>query len=284
MKNFFKTAFFLTLLTLLLVWLGAAVGGRQGVIISFVFACIINFGAYWFSDKIVLAIYRAKPVSREEAPQLYATVEKLTASANIPMPKIYIIPTHTPNAFATGRDPSHAAVAVTEGIMGMLSEDELEGVLAHELAHVKNRDILTQTIVATIAGAISMIAYMVRWGAMFGGIGGRGGDRRDSGNAIGLLAMAIIAPIAAMLIQLAISRAREYQADASGAHICKRPLSLAHALAKLQNANQRIPMDANPNTAHMFIVNPLSGKGFLTLFSTHPPLENRIAKLESMAK
>ena len=281
MKNFFKTTFLLTLLTLLLVWLGLAIGGRSGMIGGFIFAVIMNFGAYWFSDKIVLAMYRAKALSEQEAPQLYSMVRRLSSSAAVPMPKIYVIPTPTPNAFATGRDPSHAAVAVTRGIMEMLPEEELEGVLAHELAHVKNRDILTQTVVATIAGAISMLAYMARWAAIFGG--GRDSDRRGSGNIIGLLAMTIIAPIAATLIQLAISRAREYQADASGARICKSPLSLARALGKLQYANSRIPLDANPNTAHLFIVNPLNGGGLLKLFSTHPPIEDRIKRLEDMA-
>lgn len=282
MKNFLKTAFFLTLLTLLLIWLGAAIGGERGVMTAFIFAMVMNFGAYWFSDKIVLAMYRAQPLTEQEAPQIYDMVRRLTSSAGIPVPKIYAIPTQTPNAFATGRDPNHAAVAVTQGIMNMLSEDELEGVLAHEIAHVKNRDILIQTVVATIAGAISMLAYMVRWAAMFG-FGGRS-NRRDSGNVIGLLAMTIIAPIAAMLVQLAISRTREYQADASGANISKKPLSLARALGKLHYANSRIPLQANPNTAHLFIVSPLSGAGLVKLFSTHPPVEDRMAKLEAMVK
>lgn len=282
MKNFLKTTFFLTVLTLLLIWLGAAIGGGRGVMTAFIFAMVMNFGAYWFSDKIVLAMYRAQPVTEQEAPQIYGMVRRLTSSAGIPVPKIYTIPTQTPNAFATGRDPNHAAVAVTQGIMNMLSEDELEGVLAHEIAHVKNRDILIQTVVATIAGAISMLAYMVRWAAMFG-FGGRG-NRRDSGNVIGLLVMTIIAPIAAMLIQLAISRSREYQADASGANISKSPLSLARALGKLHYANSRIPLQANPNTAHLFIVSPLRGGGLVKLFSTHPPVEDRIKKLEGMAR
>lgn len=283
MKNFLKTAFFLTLLTLLLIWIGAAIGGKVGVVIAFAFALAMNFGAYWFSDKIVLAMYRAQPVTEAEAPQPYDIVRRLSSSAGVPMPKIYIIPTQTPNAFATGRDPNHAAVAVTHGIMNMLSADELEGVLAHEIAHVKNRDILIQTVVATIAGAISMLAYMARWAAIFG-FGGRGGNRRGSGNVLGLLVMTIIAPIAAMLIQLAISRTREYQADASGANISRRPLSLARALGKLQHANSRVPLQANPNTAHLFIVNPLRGGGFVKLFSTHPPIEDRVKRLEEMAR
>jgi heat shock protein HtpX len=283
MKNFFKTTFLLTLLTVLFIWLGFLMGGNSGMVTGLVFAAIMNFGAWWFSDKIVLAMYGAKPLSETEAPVVYKTVKKLVSSASMPMPKIYLIDNPTPNAFATGRDINHAAVAVTGGIMTMLSEDELEGVLAHEIAHIKNRDTLIQTIVATIAGAISMLAYMARWTTMFTGAGSRSDDRRGSGNAAALLVMAIVAPIAAMLIQLAISRSREYQADATGAGISKRPLSLANALKKLQYANNKMPLDANPNTAHLFIVNPLSGSAFLRLFSTHPPLEERIKKLEGMA-
>jgi len=280
MKNFFKTAFLLTLLTLLLIWLGAAIGGRTGVIVAFCLALILNFVSYWYSDKIVLAIYRAQPAQEAEFPVLFRAVSDLTQAASVPMSKIYIIPTQTPNAFATGRDPNHAAVAVTHGILSVLSEDELRGVLSHEIAHVKNRDILIQTVVATIAGAISMIAYMARWTAFFGGSRGRRG-----GNIIGILVMSIVAPIVAMLIQLAISRTREYQADESGARISGAPLSLANALRKLTLASKRIPMrGANPNTAHLFIVNPLSGSGLVRLFSTHPPLEDRIARLERMAK
>ena len=280
MKNFFKTAFFLTLLTLLFVSLGAAIGGRSGVITAFIFACVMNFVAYWFSDKIVLAMYRAKALTPEEAPELYDIVRKVASGAGVPVPKLYLMQMDTPNAFATGRDPKHASIAVTSGIMGILSAEELEGVLAHEIAHVRNRDILIQTVVATVAGAISMLANMARWSAYVGG--GRS-NRRDSGNTIGLLAMTIVAPIAAMLIQLAISRTREYQADASGAEICKKPLALASALEKLQYANKRIPMQASTNTAHLFIVSPLSGGGFVKLFSTHPPLEERIARLKEMA-
>jgi len=280
-KNFLKTTFLLTLLTLLLIWLGAAIGGRTGVMVAFVFAIIMNFVSYWYSDKIVLAMYRAQPAPEAKFPHLYRIVSNLSTEAGVPIPRIYIIPIDTPNAFATGRDPHHAAVAVTRGILRILSEDELKGVLAHEVAHVKNRDILIQTVTATIAGAVSMAAYMARWAAIFGGYGGR--SRRD-GNVIGLLVMAIIAPIAAMLIQLAISRTREYQADATGAKISNAPLSLASALKKLSDASQRYPMQANPNTAHLFIVNPLSAKGFLKLFSTHPPLKDRIARLESMAQ
>ncbi|UCH11849.1 MAG: zinc metalloprotease HtpX [Candidatus Omnitrophota bacterium] len=280
MKNFFKTAFLLTLLTLLLIWLGAAIGGRVGVIVAFCFALVLNFVSYWYSDKIVLAIYRAQPAQEAEFPVLFRAVSDLAHAASVPMPKIYIIPTKTPNAFATGRDPNHAAVTVTHGILSILSEDELRGVLSHEIAHVKNRDILIQTVVATIAGAISMIAYMARWTTFF-----RGGRGSRGGNIIGILVMSIIAPIVAMLIQLAISRTREYQADESGARISGTPLSLANALRKLTMASKRIPMrGANPNTAHLFIVNPLSGSGLVRLFSTHPPLEDRIARLEKMAQ
>lgn len=283
MKNFFKTAFLLTLITLLLIWLGAAIGGRSGVVIAFCFALVLNFVSYWYSDKIVLAMYRAQPAIETEYPQLHRVVADLSQSAGVPMPKIYIIPIQTPNAFATGRDPKHAAVAVTHGILKLISEDELRGVLSHEIAHVKNRDILIQTVVATIAGAISMIAYMARWAVMFGNTGDR--DRRGGGNALGILIMSIIAPIVAMLIQLAISRAREYQADESGARISHKPLSLANALKKLTIASRQIPMrEANPNTAHLFIVSPLSGQGMLALFSTHPPLEERIARLERLAR
>ncbi len=282
MKNFFKTAFLLTMLTLLLIWLGAAIGGRTGVIIAFCFALALNFVSYWYSDKIVLKMYRAQPAPESKFPTLHRIVSGLSQSANMPMPKIYIVPTQTPNAFATGRDPNHAAVAVTQGVMQLLSEDELRGVLSHEIAHVKNRDILIQSVVATIAGAISMIAYMARFAAIFGGVGGR--DRRGSGNIIGILVMSIVAPIVAMLIQLAVSRSREYQADESGSRISGAPLSLANALKKLTAASKRVPMQANPSTAHLFIVNPLSGSGLVKLFSTHPPLEDRIARLQEMAQ
>jgi heat shock protein HtpX len=273
----------LTALTVLFIFIGQLLGGRQGMIIAFGFAVLMNFFSYWFSDKIVLAMYRAKPVTEAEAPRLVQMVRLLTQQSGLPMPKVYIIPGTSPNAFATGRNPSHAAVAVTEGILDLLSADELEGVLAHELAHVKNRDILTSSIAATVAGAISMLANMAYFGAMFGGYGGRN-DRSGGGNAIGLLIMAIVAPIAALLIQMAISRSREYAADATGAKISGKPLSLANALRKLQSGVQRRPMgDANPATAHMFIVNPLSGRSFASLFATHPPMEERIARLEQLA-
>ncbi len=255
-------------------------GGRTGTIIAFIFAFGMNFFSYWYSDKIVLAMYRAKPVSRSEYPELHSIVGELTRKISIPSPKIYIIDNPAPNAFATGRDPEHAAVAVTTGILNLLSRDELEGVLAHELAHVKNRDTLIQTVVATIAGALTMLASMGRFAAMFGGLGG---DRdRNDGGVIGLLIMSIVAPIAAMMIQLAISRAREYQADESGAKISGKPHALANALKKLESATKQIPMQASTNTAHLFIVNPLRNVGFAVLFSTHPSIESRVARLESM--
>jgi heat shock protein HtpX len=279
--NGFKTLMLLTALTVLFLMIGAAVGGQQGMVTAFFFAVLMNFFSYWFSDKIVLAMYRAREVKETDAPDLFGLVRRNAQQAGLPMPRVYIVPTNSLNAFATGRNPKHAAVAFTEGIIEHLSEDELEGVLAHELAHIKNRDILTQTIAATIAGAISMLAFMARWGAIFGGYGGR--DRDDAGGVIGLLAMAIVAPLAAMFIQMGISRSREYAADATGAKICGRPLSLANALRKLHIASQKRPLPAHQSTAHMFIVNPLSGRSFARLFSTHPPMEERIARLEAMA-
>ncbi|MDD2308465.1 MAG: zinc metalloprotease HtpX [Desulfuromonadaceae bacterium] len=284
MNNIIKTTFLLSLLTILLVFMGGAVGGQGGMMIAFLIAAAMNFGSYWFSDKIVLRMYNAREVTREIHPSFYGIIESLAGRAGLPMPKVYIIPDDSPNAFATGRNPHHAAVAATEGILRLLTPDELEGVMAHELAHVKNRDILISTIAATFAGAISMIGTMLQWGAMFGA--GRGDDEDGGGigGMVGSLALAIIAPIAAMLIQMAVSRSREYQADASGAEICGRPLALAGALRKLHNASQAIPMlDARPATAHMFIVNPLTGGGMRTLFSTHPPMEERIVRLQSLA-
>jgi heat shock protein HtpX len=284
MMNRFKTTILLTLLTMLLVFMGGAIGGQGGMIIAFVMAAVMNVGSYWFSDKIVLKMYNAQEITREVHPSFYGMVERLAGRAGLPMPKVYIIPDDSPNAFATGRNPDHAAVAATEGILRILTPDELEGVMAHELAHVKNRDILISTIAATIAGAISMIGNMLQWGAMFGA--GRSDDDEGGGigGMIGSLAMAIIAPIAAMLIQMAVSRSREYLADASGAEICGRPLALAGALRKLHNVSQAIPLhDARPATAHMFIVNPLTGGGMMSLFSTHPPMEERIARLENLA-
>ena len=278
--NTLKTAFFLTLLTLLLVFIGRLLGGNSGMIIALVFAAILNLGSYWFSDKIVLRMYRAQKIEESDNPGLYRLVRRIASQAGLPMPKVYIIPTDSPNAFATGRNPEHSAVAVTSGILRILSEEELEGVISHEMSHIKNRDILISSIVATVAGAISMLAQMAQFAAIFGG----GRDEENRGGGLGLLFMAIIAPIAALLIQLAISRSREYQADESGAKISHKPLALAGALKKLSYASQRIPLEANPSTAHLFIVNPLTGGGLASLFSTHPPLEERISRLEGLAK
>ncbi len=271
----FKTFILLVGLTLVLIFVGQVLGGREGMIYAFGIALVMNFVSYWFSDKIVLAMYRAKEVPAKDAPKLHRVVNNLCQLAQLPTPKVYIIPGATPNAFATGRDPNHSAVAVTEGILQLLSEDELEGVLAHELAHIQNRDILIATIAAVIAGAITMIASMARWAAIFGS---RNDD--EGQNPLVFIVMLVVAPLAAMLIQMAISRSREYLADASGARMCGKPLSLANALRKLTLGVQRIPMDANPATAHMFIVSPFLGGGLMTLFSTHPSIESRVAKLE----
>ena len=273
--NTIKTTLLLGGLTLLLVYGGAALGGEQGMILAFVFAVAMNFGAYFFSDKIVLRMYGAREVSEREYPRLVQTVREIVRRANLPMPKVYIVPSSQPNAFATGRNPEHAAIAVTEGILSLLDEEEMAGVLAHELAHVNNRDILIGTIAATIAGAVSMLANMAQWALIFGG--GRSNER--SGHPAVMIVMMIVAPIAAMLIQMAISRTREYQADATAAALIGSGLPLARALSKLQKGAERIPMDAEPATAHMFIVNPLSGSGMMSLFSTHPPIEKRIARL-----
>ncbi|HXY13324.1 MAG TPA: zinc metalloprotease HtpX [Terriglobales bacterium] len=277
MGNTFKTAFLLTLLTLLLLLIGRAFGGDNGMIIALVFAAIMNFVSYFYSDKIALAMYRAQPVTREELPRVYQVVERLTQKIGIPMPKIYVIPNDSPNAFATGRNPSHASVAVTQGILNLLNDEELEGVLAHELGHVNNRDILISSVAATVAGAITMLASMGRWAMMFGGMGGR--DDRDRGGGLAALFMLILAPIAATLIQLAVSRSREYQADASGAHYTGNPYALASALAKLDAYSRRLPMQATPSTAHLFIIQPLLGMSFGSLFSTHPPIAKRIERL-----
>jgi heat shock protein HtpX len=273
MPNTVKTAFLLGTLSALLLLAGQAVGGQAGLTVALAIAAVMNFGSYWFSDKIVLAMYRAREVGPEHP--LSRIVARLAARAGLPMPRVYIIPTDTPNAFATGRNPEHAAVAATEGILGLLSDDEIEGVMAHELAHVKNRDILISSVAATIAAAIMVLASMARWGAM---LGGRGNDR-NGGNALALLATALIAPIAAMIIQAAISRAREFGADRTGAEIAGRPHGLANALRKIEAAVRRKPLPANPATSHMFIVKPFSGEGILSLFSTHPPTEERIARL-----
>ncbi|HYA35122.1 MAG TPA: zinc metalloprotease HtpX [Candidatus Binataceae bacterium] len=281
MTSFLKTTILLGVLTAILIGIGTMAGGTRGAEIAFVFAAVMNFGSYWFSDRIVLASYGAQPLDASTAPELFSIVQELSHSAGIPMPRLYLIDSDTPNAFATGRNPNNAAVAVTRGIMRMCSRDELKGVLGHELSHVINRDILTSSIAATLAGAIMMLASMLRWGAIFGGLGGRDEDER--GGIVGLIVAAIVAPLAASLVQLAISRTREYQADASGAKLVHNPMSLANALRKLESANERIPLDASPATAHMFIVNPLSAEGFQRLFSTHPPIEERIRRLEAMA-
>jgi len=273
-----KTIFLLVTLTLILVWAGAAIGGKQGMTIALIFAFGMNFFAYWFSDKIVLRMYGAQEVSESEAPELFRIVRTLTQKAGMPMPKVYVMQKEQPNAFATGRNPKHAAVAVTTGIMRILSREELQGVIGHELAHIKHRDILISTIAATIAGAVSYLAQMAQWAMIFGGRG----DDEEGGNPIAAIIMIIVGPIAALIVQMAISRSREYAADEGGARLAGNPRYLAGALRKLHMASQKIPMNANPATSHMFIVNPLSGGGILRLFSTHPPIEERIARLESM--
>jgi heat shock protein HtpX len=277
MGNTFKTAFLLTAMTLLLLMIGRAFGGQNGMAIALALAVVMNFVAYFFSDKIALATYRAQPATREQLPRVYAVVERLTQKIGLPMPKIYVLPSDSPNAFATGRNPQHASVAVTNGILNLLTDEELEGVLAHELGHVNNRDILISSIAATIAGAITMLANMGKWAMIFGGFGGR--DDRDRGGGLGALFMLILAPIAAMLIQLAVSRSREYQADASGAHYTGNPYALASALRKLDAYSRRIPMVASPSTAHLFIIQPLLGVNVRGLFSTHPPIAKRIERL-----
>ena len=281
MSNVFKTGLLLAVLTVMLVLIGGAIGGRQGMLVAFFVAVAMNFISYWFSDKMVLAAYGAQPIEEAAAPRLYAIVHRLATRAGIPMPRVYLIPSETPNAFATGRNPEHAVVAVTEGIMRILDEEELEGVLAHELSHVKNRDVLISTIAATLAGAITYLAHMAQWAAMFGG---RGRDDEEGGsNPIAMILLAVLAPIAALLVQMAVSRSREFQADATGAKVAGKSWGLMKALEKLQMANQQMPMsDATPATAHLFIVNPLSGATLMRLFSTHPPLEERIARLRAM--
>ena len=277
MGNTFKTAFLLTALTLLLMFIGRYFGGQNGMLLALVFAAVMNFVSYFYSDKIALAMYRAQPVTREQLPRAYAAVERLTQKIGLPMPKIYVIPTESPNAFATGRNPQHASVAVTHGILGLLNDEELEGVLAHELGHVGNRDILISSVAATIAGAITMLASMGRFAMIFGGMGG--GDREERGGGLSGLFMLIVAPIAASLIQLAVSRSREYQADATGAKYTGNPYALASALQKLDTYSKRVPMAASPSTAHLFIIQPLLGMNFGSLFSTHPPIAKRIERL-----
>jgi heat shock protein HtpX len=277
-----RTTLLLGALTGIIMVIGQFVGGTTGMTIAFIFAIIMNFGAYWFSDKMVLAAYGARQVTEAEAPGLYRIVHNLALGARMPMPKVYLIPSESPNAFATGRNPQNAAVAVTEGLMRMMNERELTGVLAHELAHVQNRDILISTIAATLAGVIVHVANMAQWAAMFGGF--QRSDNEEGGSStLSMILMAILAPIAAMIIQMAISRTREFAADQTGARMSGDPLALASALQKLGLASQRIPMDASPQTSHLFIVNPLFGGGISKLFSTHPPLEERIARLQTMA-
>ena len=279
--NTIRTTLLLGALTGLLMLIGGYFGGKSGVVIAFLFAMVMNFGSYWFSDKIVLRMYKAQEISESQAPELYGIVKNLALRGDLPIPRVYVIPENTPNAFATGRDENHAVVAVTEGIMRILNRDELEGVIGHELTHIKNKDMLIGSIAATLAGAIVMLANMAQWAAIFGGVS-RDDDEGGGGGLIGLILMAILAPIAATVIQMAISRSREFLADAGGAKISGKPYGLAGALEKLQRASQAIPMDANPSTAHMFIVNPLTGGSLMSLFSTHPPLEERIARLKSM--
>jgi heat shock protein HtpX len=278
--NTIKTAFLLTGLTLLLVLAGDYFGGRNGMLLAFMFAAAMNFFSYFYSDKIALKMYNAQPVTREQLPRVYQVVERMTQRIGLPMPKIYVIPSDSPNAFATGRNPQHASVAVTNGILNLLNDDELEGVLAHELGHVKNRDILTSSIAATLAGAITILARMGYWAALFGGYGGGGRDRERGGGGIGALFMLILAPIAAALIQLAVSRSREYEADSTGAHITGNPYALATALEKLDAYSKRLPLQASSTNAHLFIVAPMvSARDLAGLFSTHPPIPKRIERL-----
>lgn len=279
--NSVKTAILLGALTGLLMLIGGLFGGQGGVAIAFIFAVIMNMGAYWFSDKIILKMYKAREVSERHAPELYDLVRNVALRAGLPLPRVYIIPEDAPNAFATGRNERHAVVAVTEGLLNILSKEELEGVIAHELAHIKNRDMLIGSIAATLAGAIVMLANMAQWAAIFGGVSRDSDDEGGSG-IIGLILMAILAPLAASIIQMAVSRSREYLADASGARFAGNPYGLAGALDKISRASQKLPMAANPSTAHMFIVNPLSGQSFSRLFSTHPPVEERIKRLKQM--
>ena len=277
-----RTTLLLGALTGLILLFGQYMGGQGGLVIAFIFAVVMNFGSYWFSDKIVLRMYGAQEASEAQAPQLHRIVHNLTVRAGLPMPKLYVIPSEGANAFATGRDPNHAAVAVTQGILRLMDERELTGVLAHELAHVKNRDILISSVAGTLAGVIMMLANMAQWAAIFGM--GRSEDDEDGGGMFGMLVMAFLAPLAAMIIQMAISRTREFAADRTGAALSGDPLGLASALSKLGLAAERIPMDASPQTSHFFIVNPLSGQSVARFFSTHPPLEERIARLRALAR
>jgi heat shock protein HtpX len=280
MSNTLKTTVLLALMTGLLLWIGQALGGSQGLGIALVMAAVMNLGSWWFSDRIVLRMYGARELSQSDAPELYAIVHDLALAAGMPMPRLYMVPSESPNAFATGRSPAHAAVAVTEGIMRLLSRAELRGVLAHELSHVRNRDTLISAIAATLAGVILMVARMAQFAALFGGARR---DEREGGSGLELLVMVVVAPLAAMLIQMAVSRSREYQADATGAHISHSPHDLASALEKIAVASGRVPLPAGPATAHLWIVNPLRGSWISNLFSTHPPVEERIRRLRAMA-
>lgn len=282
MMNTLKTGILMSLLSVLLVLMGNALMGKSGAVIFFVISLGINFFSYYYSDRMVIKMTRSRPVSEEQAPELYAMVRKLTQRAELPMPRLYITPSEQANAFATGRNPEHAAVAVTEGLMKILNRDEVEGVLAHEIAHINNRDILIGTIAASMAGAISMIANVIQWGAMLGGLGGQSDDEGGTG-ILGMLAMAIIAPIAALLVQMAISRSREYLADQSGARLAGHSSGLSNALLKLEQTSQRAPMQVNAAASHLFIVNPLSGGALLSLFSTHPPVKERVNRLRLMS-
>jgi heat shock protein HtpX len=280
MSNVFKTTLLLTVMTLLFMLVGRALGGQNGMFMALAFAAVMNFVAYFFSDKIALATYRAQPISREELPRVYNIVERLSQKVGLPMPKVYLIPTDSPNAFATGRNPNHASVAVTQGILGLLNDEELEGVIAHELGHVRNRDILISSIAATLAGAITWLASIAKWGMIFGGMRGEREDRGEGGGGIAAIAMIFLAPLAAMLIQLAVSRSREYGADDTGAHWTGNPYALASALAKIESDSHRLPLVASPSTAHLFIIAPfLGGMSFGNLFSTHPPTAKRIERL-----
>jgi heat shock protein HtpX len=274
MTSILRTTFLLALLTGLLLMIGGAIGGRAGLIIALLLSVVMNIGSYWYSDKIVLGMYNAREVQASEAPQLYGMVQRLAERDGLPMPRVYIVPIEMPNAFATGRDPKHAAVAVTTGIMKILDKNELEGVLSHELTHVKNRDTLISAVAATLAGVITYLASIAQWSLILGG------RDEDDGNILGLLLMAVLAPLAALLIQLAVSRGREFAADEGGARLCHRPAALASALAKLERG--AVPANVNPSTAHMFIVNPLKGQRMASLFSTHPGTEERIRRLMAM--
>lgn len=273
--NNIKTLIFMSALTALVVLAGNALGGQSGMLLAFVFALVMNGASYWFSDSIVIRMTGSKPLGPQDNPHLYETVKRLAARANIPMPKLYLTPSQQPNAFATGRNPDHAAVAVTQGLLSLMSQEELEGVISHELAHIKNRDILIGTLAAVMAGVISMLANWAQWALIFGG----GSDDDDGPGGLAALPMIILAPIAAMLIQMAISRSREYLADSTGAGIAGNSQGLAHALLKLERGAQMIPMQVSPATSHMFIVNPLSGRSIINLFSTHPPIADRVNRL-----